>query len=76
MRVFSLYLTLVWFSTLSFWVLADADTPPRPVPELQQSITEHSGTFNGKKITYSVHAGDHFLYDDKLAPKANIYSTA
>lgn len=76
MRVFSLYLTLVWFSTLSFWVLADADTPPRPVPELQQSITEHSGTFNGKKITYSVHAGDHFLYDDKHAPKANIYSTA
>jgi len=76
MRTLSLVLVLLSLSISNFSLSAATDETPRPVPKLQQSITEHSGTFNGKKITYTVHAGDHFLYDDKQAPKANIYSTA
>ena len=30
--------------------MGSTDETPSPIPELQQSITEHSGTFNGKKI--------------------------
>ena len=69
-------LILICLSTSSYWVSADSNKAPLPIPELQQSITQHNGTFNDKKISYTVHAGDHFLYDDKQAPKANIYSTA
>ncbi|MBT4884232.1 MAG: peptidase S10, partial [Glaciecola sp.] len=76
MRVFKLCLILLCLNISTFPALASIDETPNPIPELTQSITEHSGTFNGKKITYFVHAGDHFLYDDKHAPKANIYSTA
>lgn len=53
-----------------------AEEQPTPIPEVQVSVTEHSAKFNGKTIKYTVHAGDHFLYDDNQQPKANIYSTA
>ena len=52
------------------------EQPVATDPEARMSITQHSAKFNGKTVKYSVHAGDHFLYDEHRTPKANIYSTA
>lgn len=76
MRILLPLVTLISLTISSLTVIADTPDTPVAIPPLQQSITEHSGIFNGTKITYTVHASDHYLYDDKQNPKANIYATA
>jgi len=47
-----------------------------PVPPPTAFVSQHSGTFNGKKIDYTVTAGETYLQDKDGEPKASIFSFA
>lgn len=51
-----------------------ADTRKKAIPEAKQFVTEHKGTFNGKRLTYQVRAGETYLLDKDEAPTASIFS--
>ncbi|WP_339865265.1 S10 family peptidase [Paremcibacter congregatus] len=46
------------------------------VPEIQTSVTKHTGKFNGVTLKYTVSAGDTHLKNDKGEAVASIFSTA
>ncbi|MFK8020430.1 MAG: S10 family peptidase [Pseudomonadales bacterium] len=81
-RLLSLLLAL----SLSFFSLADAAEPhagkeeganeEKSIPEPTAFITQHSGVFNGKKINYTVTAGETYLQNKDGNPKASIFSFA
>ncbi|MDO5610518.1 MAG: peptidase S10 [Pseudomonadota bacterium] len=48
----------------------------KPSREPKESITRHSGAFNGRSISYDAVAGEIFLKDADGKPKAAIYSTS
>ncbi|HVJ54899.1 MAG TPA: peptidase S10 [Aliidongia sp.] len=51
------------------------DKPEAPaIPEPQRFVTEHEGTFNGRKLAYTVTASDTYLKDDEGKPRATIFS--
>lgn len=51
----------------------DAD---RPVPEPLVSVTRHSGTFGGRRISYSATASETYLRAEDGTPKASLFSIA
>ena len=68
-------LHLLLFLLISFGLINNAsatEVAAASAPEAQRSITQHSAKCNGKTIKYSVHAGDHFLYDEERTPKDTI----
>ena len=48
-----------------------AEIPPPTV-----SVTRHTGTFGGQKVSYTATAGETYLTDEKGKPTATIFSTA
>ena len=46
------------------------------IPEIQTSVTKHTGKFNGQTVKYTVTAGDTHLKNDKGDVVANIFSIA
>ncbi|HEV2080774.1 MAG TPA: peptidase S10 [Allosphingosinicella sp.] len=66
---------------------ATAQTPPPPKPEEAKeaakpikeptvSVTRHSGTFGGQRISYVATAGETYLRADDGTPRAAIFSTS
>ena len=53
-----------------------ADKADAAIPAPTVSITRHSGTFNGQKISYTATAGETYLKDKDGKPVAAIVSTA
>jgi carboxypeptidase C (cathepsin A) len=60
-----------------------AAQPPQAAPrteaaarEPQRSVTRHSGTFGGQRISYTATAGETFLRADNGTPRASIFSTS
>jgi carboxypeptidase C (cathepsin A) len=47
-----------------------------PVKAPTVSVTRHSGTFGGQRISYTATAGETYLKDKDGTPKASIFSTA
>jgi carboxypeptidase C (cathepsin A) len=48
----------------------------RPVPPPNVSVTRHSGSFGGQRVSYSATAGETYLKADDGTPKASIFSIA
>jgi carboxypeptidase C (cathepsin A) len=48
----------------------------RPIPPPSMSVTRHSGTFGGQRISYSATAGETYLKDKDGNPKASIFSVS
>jgi carboxypeptidase C (cathepsin A) len=46
------------------------------IPTPKQFITKHTGTFGGKKLSYTATAGDTYLRDKKGKPTATIFNYA
>ncbi|HEX9946472.1 MAG TPA: peptidase S10 [Allosphingosinicella sp.] len=63
-------------------VLGQAGAPPaakeadKPVPEPIVSVTRHSGTFGGQRMSYTATAGETYLKAADGTPKASIFSIA
>lgn len=57
----------------------ETETPkktPEPISDPQVFVTQHKGTFNGIAVDYTVRAGETYLRDEHLKPKASIFSFA
>lgn len=68
---------MMTFPALQVSVAADAKKDASPkVPEVQVSVTQHTGKFNGQTVKYTVTAGDTHLKNDKGEVVANIFSIA
>jgi carboxypeptidase C (cathepsin A) len=48
----------------------------KPVPPPTAFVTQHSGTFSGRKIEYTATAGETYLQDSEGKPKAAIFTFA
>lgn len=48
----------------------------KPIPQPTAFVTHHGAQFNGKKIAYTVTAGETYLHDDDGQPKAAIFTFA
>ena len=46
------------------------------IPEPKQFVSKHTGTFGGKKISYTATAGDTYLRDNKGEPTATVFNYA
>jgi carboxypeptidase C (cathepsin A) len=46
----------------------------KPVPEPTAFVTQHTGTFNGRKLEYTATAGETYLHDGEGKPKAAIFT--
>ncbi len=44
------------------------------IPEATQFVTQHKGTFNGKKLKYKVIAGETYLLNKDEGPTASVFS--
>ena len=49
---------------------------PVKIPDPQVFETQHTGTFNGVAVSYTVRAGETYLRDDDGDPKASIFTFA
>lgn len=61
---------------LSSAIVADDDKKAKPVADPVVSVTEHSGTFNGKKVSYTATAGETHLKNKDDEVTASIFSTS
>lgn len=50
--------------------------PEAKIPEIQKSVTQHTGKFNGQTVKYTVTAADTHLKNDKGEAVASIFSIA
>lgn len=55
---------------------AEEKEAAKPIPEPNVSVSRHSGTFGGKRITYTATAGETYLKADDGTPRAAIFSTS
>ncbi|HEY0148341.1 MAG TPA: peptidase S10 [Allosphingosinicella sp.] len=55
---------------------AEKKDAERPVPPPNVSVTRHSGTFGGQRVSYSATAGETHLKAEDGTPKASIFSVA
>ena len=53
-----------------------ATTPAAPTPAPNRSVTKHSGTFNGQKVSYTAVTGETFLPGPDGKPRAALFSTS
>ncbi|HEX8670021.1 MAG TPA: peptidase S10 [Allosphingosinicella sp.] len=53
-----------------------AAEPDKPIPEPVVSVTKHSGTFGGQRVSYTATAGETYLKAEDGTPKASIFSVA
>ncbi|MDP5071390.1 MAG: hypothetical protein NWQ45_10870, partial [Congregibacter sp.] len=44
------------------------------IPPATEFVSEHSGTFNGRKLRYRARAGETYLRDDDGEPSAALFS--
>lgn len=44
------------------------------IPEARRFVTDHKGVFNGKRLSYTVTAGETYLLDKKEKPTASIFT--
>ncbi len=54
----------------------DSDKPAKKVKTAQQFTSQHSGKFNGKKISYSANAGETLLKNKKGEVTARVFATS
>ncbi len=67
------------FTSLSVPSVSAKDEKKKPeakIPEIQTSVTKHTGKFNGQTVRYTVTAGDTHLKNDKDEAVASIFSIA
>ncbi|MCB1701118.1 MAG: serine carboxypeptidase [Pseudomonadales bacterium] len=78
----SICIGFLWLSAAAFAqekeveVEVKLEKQERPVPEPTTFVSQHSGTFNGEKIEYTVTAGETYLRDAEDQPKAAIFTFA
>ena len=73
----ALALSLLASPAMSQVPVQQADKDPAPVTrEPNVSVTRHSGTFGGKRISYTATAGETFLKSEDGTPRAAIFSTS
>lgn len=53
-----------------------SDRPDEPIPPPVRSVTKHSGSFGGTKVSYTATTGETYLKDKDGKPTAAIFSTA
>jgi len=72
--VHCLLLAALCLSPLSF--AKDSDKPAKKVKAAQQFTSQHSGKFNGKKISYRADAGETLLKNKKGEVTARVFATS
>ena len=53
-----------------------SDKPEEPIPAPNRSVTRHSGTFGGVKVSYTATTGETYLKDKDGKPTAAIFATS
>jgi carboxypeptidase C (cathepsin A) len=53
---------------------ADAAVTASKTPAPTEFVTQHSATFNGRKLKYRARAGETYLYDESEKPSAALFS--
>ena len=75
---FKMMMLLTLFTLTSNAVCAtevpETNKSNKPIPEATKFVTQHKGTFNGKKLNYKVVAGETYLLDKNEQPTASIFS--
>ncbi len=77
--------TLKIITVIGFFILSTGQSfaaeekkkePEAKIPEIQKSVTHHTGKFNGQTVKYTVTAADTHLKNDKGEAVASIFSIA
>lgn len=73
---FGTFALIILSAAPGYTAVADTDAPKtvKEVPPPTEFVTEHTGTFNGRKLKYRARAGETYIHDENEEPSAAFFS--